>query len=608
MLSPAISVPHNQAPAESANLQTPTTRRRGLSYLRSLSSHTHSSNNSPDSSRTSPRHFFVRSTSYQEAKNNRAPEGRRRSQSQARPHEPTASTSSVALARTATSTGAEPSTQAETAQSPPTPTPPPVDANNDDMARNTPSSASRRVTSENMPEGATMSRSASGNGVNGTSGEADPKQPLPTIRFYPHQDHNRLGRQSLNFTPISRTLPNDGAIIRVGRYSEREGPPTANPTTPSDAPVGFKSKVVSRKHCEFCFVDGQWQIRDVASSSGTFLNHIRLSQPNQESRLYPIKDGDIVQLGIDFRGGEEMIFRCVKIRIECNRSWQKKPNTFKYVSSFLPPYILTAAAKRDKLNYAVWLQTSLLPAKMTANVLSAWEMFWYDTSAVSRPLNANSFQPCQALFIAPCAHIWHYKCIRPVLEGRSYPQFQCPNCRAYSDLEADVDVDMDDWNEEEEDAPDANLDVDQADRPGRNPEITTSAEPAQTAESTTHGDATAVQPAAETTNTNLSNSSLLARRQDRSTAPPPDNLSPPVSNILMPTRPSEAEIHDHLAQQRTQTESPNAEQIIAGEGPLTPRNNAGPFVFDGSGSRAASRRSLNVPDMRSLDEISDGIE
>jgi pSer/pThr/pTyr-binding forkhead associated (FHA) protein len=96
--------------------------------------------------------------------------------------------------------------------------------------------------------------------------------------------------------------------------------------------VGFKSKVVSRKHCEFSFVDGQWQIKDVASSSGTFLNHIRLSQPNTESRLFPIKDGDIIQLGIDFRGGEEMIFRCVKIRIECNRAWQKKPNNFKFVS------------------------------------------------------------------------------------------------------------------------------------------------------------------------------------------------------------------------------------------------------------------------------------
>jgi pSer/pThr/pTyr-binding forkhead associated (FHA) protein len=141
----------------------------------------------------------------------------------------------------------------------------------------------------------------------------------------------RNGRPSLTFAPISRTLPNDQSIIRVGRYSEREGVPPANPTVPSDAPVGFKSKVVSRKHCEFSFLDGQWQIKDVASSSGTFLNHIRLSQPNTESRLFPIKDGDIVQLGIDFRGGEEMIFRCVKIRIECNRAWQKKPNNFKFV-------------------------------------------------------------------------------------------------------------------------------------------------------------------------------------------------------------------------------------------------------------------------------------
>ena len=156
----------------------------------------------------------------------------------------------------------------------------------------------------------------------------DAKQQLPTIRFFPHQEM-RNGRQSLNFTPIARTLPNDSAIIRIGRYSEREGIPTTNPAGPSDAPVGFKSKVVSRKHCEFSFMNGQWHIKDVSSSSGTFLNHIRLSQPNMESRLFPVKDGDIVQLGIDFRGGEEMIFRCVKIRVECNRSWQKRPNNFK---------------------------------------------------------------------------------------------------------------------------------------------------------------------------------------------------------------------------------------------------------------------------------------
>lgn len=95
--------------------------------------------------------------------------------------------------------------------------------------------------------------------------------------------------------------------------------------------MGFKSKVVSRRHCEFWYEEGKWYIKDVKSSSGTFLNHIRLSPPGQESKPFPVNDGDVVQLGIDFKGGEEMIFRCVKMRLELNRGWQNKLNKFKYV-------------------------------------------------------------------------------------------------------------------------------------------------------------------------------------------------------------------------------------------------------------------------------------
>ena len=60
-------------------------------------------------------------------------------------------------------------------------------------------------------------------------------------------------------------------------------------------------------------------------------------------------------------------------------------------------------------------------------------------------------QPCQSLFVAPCSHVWHYKCIRPILNGPTYPNFLCPNCRAVTDLEADVDdpVDFDEWEAEE---------------------------------------------------------------------------------------------------------------------------------------------------------------
>jgi pSer/pThr/pTyr-binding forkhead associated (FHA) protein len=162
-------------------------------------------------------------------------------------------------------------------------------------------------------------------------------RPLPSIRFIPHHDP-RAGRPSLVFPTISRTLPDDEAVIRVGRYSERDNVPEIPSNVPSAAAVGFKSKVVSRKHCEFWCADSQWYIKDVKSSSGTFLNHIRLSQPNVESKPFKVKDGDVVQLGIDFRGGEEMIFRCVKIRIECNRNWQQSINNFKYVT--LPPRLV----------------------------------------------------------------------------------------------------------------------------------------------------------------------------------------------------------------------------------------------------------------------------
>jgi len=154
--------------------------------------------------------------------------------------------------------------------------------------------------------------------------------PLPSIRFIPHFDP-RANRPSLSFPAVTRTLPIDSAIIKVGRYSERENAPEIPANTPSSAPVGFKSKVVSRRHCEFWCQNSQWYIKDVKSSSGTFLNHVRLSPPGQESRAFAVNDGDVVQLGIDFRGGEEMIFRCVKIRIECNRGWQKHLNNFKCV-------------------------------------------------------------------------------------------------------------------------------------------------------------------------------------------------------------------------------------------------------------------------------------
>lgn len=178
--------------------------------------------------------------------------------------------------------------------------------------------------SSGIPTEMTRTRSA----TVGTLNEMSPGESLPSIRLSTFLDP-RASRPSLSFTPVTRTLPTGSERIKVGRYSERENNATVPTNAPSAAAVGFKSKVVSRRHCEFWFEKGKWYIRDVKSSSGTFLNHIRLSAPATESKPYPINDGDIVQLGIDFKGGEEMIYRCVKMRVELNRGWQAKPNLFK---------------------------------------------------------------------------------------------------------------------------------------------------------------------------------------------------------------------------------------------------------------------------------------
>jgi hypothetical protein len=48
----------------------------------------------------------------------------------------------------------------------------------------------------------------------------------------------------------------------------------------------------------------------------------------------------------------------------------------------------------------------------------------------------NAMAPFQALFLAPCSHVFHYKCATPLL-GAGF-MFQCPICRQVANLEASV--------------------------------------------------------------------------------------------------------------------------------------------------------------------------
>ncbi|KAI1772435.1 hypothetical protein F4818DRAFT_172086 [Hypoxylon cercidicola] len=378
---------------------------------------------------------------------------------------------------------------------------------------------------------------------------------LPAIRFSTFYDP-RSTRPSLQFAPVSRTLPTGKETIKVGRYSERENHALVPINTPSAAPVGFKSKVVSRRHCEFWFEKGKWYIKDVKSSSGTFLNHIRLSAPGTESKPFPINDGDVVQLGIDFKGGEEMIYRCVKMRVELNRGWQSKPNTFN---------MATHKRLRD----------------LTSTASSS-------AHAQDCSICLNAIAPCQSLFVAPCSHTWHFKCIREMLMGPSWPIFICPNCRATADLDAEVDEPSDEWQQLDSGVEDIQEDKSTGQA------------------SQTNDEARSI--ATSQTNSNC-NSQHLLTENDMGDMTMHIDTSPVVQAsqlrhvatepVPIPNATPRTVSNDRSAANRTP--SPNSNPLTNGnEGPITPRNDAGPWVFDGNPARV-SQESARRNGMSSLD-------
>ena len=68
----------------------------------------------------------------------------------------------------------------------------------------------------------------------------------------------------------------------------------------------------------------------------------------------------------------------------------------------------------------------------------------------------------QSLFISPCSHVFHYKCIRPLL-NMHHPGFSCPLCRTFANLEEDVEVEVDSsMRLDDEEDEDGEMDVDGA--------------------------------------------------------------------------------------------------------------------------------------------------
>lgn len=228
-------------------------------------------------------------------------------------------------------------------------------------------------------------------------------------------------------------------------------------------------------------------------------------------------------------------------------------------------------------------------------------------------------KPCQSLFVAPCSHVWHYRCIRPVLNGSLWPRFLCPNCRAVTDLEAEPEDPGENWQQASvgSGAADGGLVQPTQSAPGGGVRSLGSADP--------HGEVGGSTGAEATQQGNNGNSGAgdAEVRSHASQQTLPDNNLPPTSrqgSVLLPIRtpprrrnagpptswPSPAALdairrHNAFGLAEAEMEAraaglvvtpvpyfdpfgprPTDAEILAAMSPVTPRNDGGPSVSEES--------------------------
>jgi hypothetical protein len=192
--------------------------------------------------------------------------------------------------------------------------------------------------------------------------------------------------------------------------------------------------------------------------------------------------------------------------------------------------------------------------------------------------------------------VWHYKCIRPILNGPTWPNFLCPNCRAVADLEEDFEdlPDFEDWDETEQHNGDSTAQVENEDADRhitpRASVVPMNAQAPVNGALDDEGGVSLADLQQAISNISISDSlngianAPVAQTPERRIEPQTSSVTQPVTiNVtganeysgLSPLYPSH---HDGLTPDRVH------------DGPMTPRNDAGPFVLDGSAGRAAGSR------------------
>jgi hypothetical protein len=272
------------------------------------------------------------------------------------------------------------------------------------------------------------------------------------------------------FAPIEVELPL-GSVIRVGRKidkskgaSKREGPFNApasfevlgplshaamaqetvdpqpytgqlDPAEPVLCQLQFRSKVISRSHGEFVVgADAkvsarpassrctalahtmtkhnttQLRYRDVGSSSGSFIDRVRCSPSARESPLIPVESMQLMQLGVDYQCRTEDIFRAVGIKV---------------VVSPLRSQPADVARRREEVHRLRSALVGLLEAVATHEEVNS-----------DCCICLSALAPRQALFLSPCSHCFHFKCVSTLVAGGV--MFVCPLCRQVANLDANV--------------------------------------------------------------------------------------------------------------------------------------------------------------------------
>jgi pSer/pThr/pTyr-binding forkhead associated (FHA) protein len=128
----------------------------------------------------------------------------------------------------------------------------------------------------------------------------DQASPLPAPHWRP-----RLADAPPEFTPLHLVIEGGDAMIVVDRPEMVAG-------RHSEADICLPLPDVSRRHCRFAWADGRWQVADLGSLNGLWVN----DRPVQQAAL---EQGDRVRIGgftfvvyLHDAAGEPSLYRLFK--------------------------------------------------------------------------------------------------------------------------------------------------------------------------------------------------------------------------------------------------------------------------------------------------------